>query len=155
ARQLAPDKIQVHYLLSLVLYKRGDPLGHGKVVGPTHFHLQSCGAEGLTPAGAPTGPLLQRLSALAVMETDPFALAKTADPEKGKALLEEAVEAARKALAIRSDSGLAHMALGLSLKSLGRRSEALAAFRQAVHCSPEYAEMHLLLGEALAEEGKF
>jgi tetratricopeptide (TPR) repeat protein len=38
-------------------------------------------------------------------------------------------------------------------KYLGRRQEALVAFREAVHCSPEFADTHLNLGQALAEEG--
>jgi tetratricopeptide (TPR) repeat protein len=41
------------------------------------------------------------------------------------------------------------MVLALSLKHLGRRDEALATLRRAVQCNPEYAELHLYLGETL------
>jgi tetratricopeptide (TPR) repeat protein len=80
-------------------------------------------------------------------------LAKNGDRQKAVALFEASAEAARAVLTQRPDHGFAHMSLGLSLKHLGRRAEALAAFREAVHCSPEYADMHLNLGQALAEQG--
>lgn len=80
-------------------------------------------------------------------------LAKNGDRHKAVALFEASVEAARAVLAQRPDYGFAHMSLGQALKYLGRRTEALAAFREAVHCSPEHAEMHLNLGLALAEDG--
>jgi tetratricopeptide (TPR) repeat protein len=81
-------------------------------------------------------------------------LSKNGDRQKAVALFEASADAARTVLAQRPDYGFAHMALGQSLKYLGRRTEALAAFREAVHCSPEFAEMHLNLGLALAEDGK-
>ena len=62
--------------------------------------------------------------------------------------------AARKALAITPDSGYAYMTLGLSLKSLGERAEALTALRQAVSCNPELADLHFYLGDLLAEDGQ-
>jgi tetratricopeptide (TPR) repeat protein len=107
ARQLAPDKIQVHYLSALVLLRRGE------------------------------------------VEL----LAKNGNRQQAMALFEASAAATRAVLAQRPDYGFAHMALGLALKYLGRRQEALAAFRQAVHCSPEFADTHLNLGQALAEKG--
>jgi tetratricopeptide (TPR) repeat protein len=111
AHRLAPDKaaeLQVHYLLSLVLYYKAEAMMQG-------------GGE----------------------------------PEQYKRVFEEAAQSARAALAIRKDYGYAHMALGLALKQLGQSKEALAAFREAVHCNPEYADNHLFLGEALAAEKQF
>lgn len=67
---------------------------------------------------------------------------------------QEAVQRARKALDIKPDYGLAYMVLGLSLKGLGQRSEALTALRQAVRCNPEHAELHYYLGDLLAEAGQ-
>jgi tetratricopeptide (TPR) repeat protein len=106
ARQLAPDKIQVHYLLSLVLFREGEALQ-----------------------------------------------AKESESPKAKALFEESAQSARQALALKADYGYAYMSLGLALKQLQQRAAALAAFRQAVHCNPEFADNHLFLGEALADEG--
>jgi tetratricopeptide (TPR) repeat protein len=73
---------------------------------------------------------------------------------RAEELFREAASLARQALAIKPDYGYAHMALGLSLKHLGERAEALAALRQAVRCNPEFAELHFQLGETLAEEGQ-
>jgi Flp pilus assembly protein TadD len=73
---------------------------------------------------------------------------------RAEELFREAASLARQALAIKPDYGYAHMVLGLSLKHLGERAEALAALRQAVSCNPEFAELHFHLGEALAEEGQ-
>ena len=80
--------------------------------------------------------------------------ARDSREESARTMFEDAVIEARKALAVKPDYGYALMSLGLSLKHLGRRAEALAALRQAVECSPEYSELHLYLGEALAEDGQ-
>jgi tetratricopeptide (TPR) repeat protein len=69
-------------------------------------------------------------------------------------LFEKAVAAARKALEIQPDFGVAHMVAGLSLKRLGRKAEAVEALRLAAHCNPEHAEHHLNYGTILAEEGR-
>lgn len=61
---------------------------------------------------------------------------------------------ARKALARRPDYGMAHMVLGLCLRRLGDRPEALRELRRAAACDPEAADAHLHLGEVLAENGK-
>jgi tetratricopeptide (TPR) repeat protein len=69
-------------------------------------------------------------------------------------LYAEAADQAREALKRKPDYGLAHMALGLALKHLGKRDEAVAAFEQAVRCNPEHAEIHWHTAEALAEAGR-
>lgn len=106
ALRLAPDKVQVHYYLSLVLF-----------------------AEAEEAAG-------------------------NDDRGRTEKLYREAVQRAREALAIKSDYGYAHMALGRSLKGLGKRAEALTAIQQAVRCNPEHAELHFHLGDMLAEDGR-
>jgi tetratricopeptide (TPR) repeat protein len=107
ALRLAPDKVQTHYYLGLLLLKEGEQLDQG--------------GEGRARAVE---------------------------------LFREAASYARQALAIKPDYGFAYMALGLSLKHLGQRSEALTTLRQAVLCNPEFAELHFYLGETLAEEGR-
>lgn len=109
ALELAPDKFQPHYLISLAYLRRGETL---------------------------------------------LAANDEANRPEAIAAFEKSVQAARNVLARRPDYGFAHMALGLALKNLDKKSEALAAFRQAVHCNPEFAENHLHLGISLAEEGK-
>jgi Flp pilus assembly protein TadD len=108
ALHLAPDKVQPHYYLSLLLFKKGEEA------------------------------------------------ARDGDSGRARAekLFREAASLARDALAIKPDYGFAHMALGLSLKHLGERTEALASLRQAVRCNPEFAELHFQLGETLAEDGQ-
>jgi tetratricopeptide (TPR) repeat protein len=61
---------------------------------------------------------------------------------------------AREAIARKPDHALAHLSLGLSLKNLGRRTEAIRALREAVQCSPDSADLYLHLGETLAEDGR-
>ncbi len=54
---------------------------------------------------------------------------------EAKDVFAEASSWARKALIYKPDHALAHLYLGLSLKQLGQRHEALDAFRQAVACA--------------------
>jgi tetratricopeptide (TPR) repeat protein len=69
-------------------------------------------------------------------------------------LYRAAAASARQATALQPDHAFAYINLGLSLKYLGQRSEALAALRQAQRCRPELADPHLYLAEALGEEGQ-
>jgi len=80
--------------------------------------------------------------------------ADNGDNVRAERLYREAVQCCRNALALKDDFGLAHMTLGLALKALGQRADALTALRQAVRCNPEHAELHYHLGEMLAEEGR-
>ncbi len=76
------------------------------------------------------------------------------EPDAARGRFEAAIVAARQALARKPDHALAHMLLGLSLKRLEKRDEAIAALRLAVQCAPELPDPHLHLGEALAEAGQ-
>jgi tetratricopeptide (TPR) repeat protein len=89
-----------------------------------------------------------------VLLTRAEALARNGEGEAAEKLYREAVQRARDALALKADFGVAHMALGLSLKGLGKRADALVALRQAARCDPENGEPHFYLGELLAEEGQ-
>jgi tetratricopeptide (TPR) repeat protein len=109
ALRLAPDKVQTHYYLALLLFEEGE-------------ELSKQGEEGR---------------------------------KRAEVLFREAEASARQALALKPDYGFALMALGLSLKHLGQRTEALAALRQAVRCNPEFADLHLRLAEMLAEDGQY
>ncbi len=104
---LAPQKVQAHYFLSLMLVMKGDSL------------------EGQN----------NRAQALACFE--------------------EADARARKALELKPDYGLAHMALGLALKRRDKLLEAAAELQEAVRCTPEHSEIHWQLAEVLFEQGKF
>lgn len=108
ALRLAPDKVQIRYVLAMVYQRRGEKLAATK--GPDH-------------------------------------------PE-ARASFEAAARTAREVLARRADDGVAHMMLGVALKALGRRADALAELRQAVHCSPEIGELHRVLGLLLVEEAR-
>ncbi|MBM3997204.1 MAG: tetratricopeptide repeat protein [Planctomycetes bacterium] len=75
------------------------------------------------------------------------------DEARVNAALAESVDLAQHALKLRSDYGLAHMILGRALRQFGQREAGLKALREAAHCSPQYSENHLFLGQALAEDG--
>jgi tetratricopeptide (TPR) repeat protein len=65
-----------------------------------------------------------------------------------------AAKEAKRATELKSDHAMAHHFLGLALARLGRRAEALASFRTATRCRPEVPDIHLMLGETLAEDGQ-
>jgi tetratricopeptide (TPR) repeat protein len=77
--------------------------------------------------------------------------ADTAQIEKQ---FQAAATSARKALANKPDDAMAHVALGLALKHLGQKQEALEAFEKAVACNPEQPEHHFHLAEMLDEMGQ-
>ncbi len=92
------------------------------------------------------------LSRLLWIQADRIARTK---PERARVQFEESAACARQALARRPDYAMSHVLLGMSLRRLDKRSEALDAFRRAVECAPNLAEAHLYLGETLAEAGQF
>jgi tetratricopeptide (TPR) repeat protein len=89
-----------------------------------------------------------------LLEMEGEALAKRGDAARAEACFREAAGAARAALALKPDYGVAHMALGLARKRLGDRAGAKAAFAEAVRCNPEHGELHYYLAESLFAEGK-
>jgi Flp pilus assembly protein TadD len=66
----------------------------------------------------------------------------------------QAEQSALGALRGKADHAMAHLYLGRARGRLGRRDEAVAAYRRAIACRPELAGPHLSLGEALAEAGE-
>lgn len=92
------------------------------------------------------------LSRLLWIQGDRIARTK---PERARAQFEESAACARQALARRPDYAMSHVLLGMSLRRLYKRAEALDAFRMAVECAPNLADAHLYLGETLAEAGQF
>jgi tetratricopeptide (TPR) repeat protein len=69
-------------------------------------------------------------------------------------LFRQAVAAVDVTLIRKCDHAEAYLIRGRALKYLKRTEESLLAFRQALLCRPEAVEMHLALGEALAEAGQ-
>jgi tetratricopeptide (TPR) repeat protein len=57
-------------------------------------------------------------------------------------------------VALKPSYGLAHQRLGECLLKLGKRAEALPAFRDAVRTRPDLAAAHLELGALLLEDGR-
>jgi Flp pilus assembly protein TadD len=47
-----------------------------------------------------------------------------------------------------------HHNLGIAYAGLGRRAEAIRAFREAIRFRPSYVDAHLGLGQVLLEEGR-
>ncbi len=76
------------------------------------------------------------------------------NPQRARAKFEEAAACARRALASRPDHPMSHVILGMSLRRLGKRQEALDEFRTAIQCNPNLTEGHLYLGETLVELGQ-
>jgi tetratricopeptide (TPR) repeat protein len=108
---------------------------------------------------------LRRAADLAPRSADPSYLLAVALYQQGERLREgggeaaaakyrAAADAARRATELQPDHAQAHGYLGLALKRLGRRKEAIESLRTAVRCWPDDADGHLALGEALAEDGR-
>ena len=47
-----------------------------------------------------------------------------------------------------------HHNLGIAYAGLGRRAEAIRAFREAIRFRPSYVDAHLGLGKVLLDEGR-
>jgi tetratricopeptide (TPR) repeat protein len=81
-----------------------------------------------------------------------------AQQEREQAKAQEAFAAAaanaRQVLQRRPDHALAHLVLGMAVKALGKREEAMASLQRAVQCAPELSDPHLYLGEMLLEDGQ-
>ena len=69
-------------------------------------------------------------------------------------LMEKALAAFDRALAINPQFAEAHQGRGLALAELGRMNEALAAFNKALEINPQYAEAHYNRGVALGLLGR-
>jgi tetratricopeptide (TPR) repeat protein len=67
---------------------------------------------------------------------------------------EEAAGLIRRALAIRADAAMLHVALGQSLQHLGGSVEAIACFRQAAQLDPECAEAYAGLAAEMGRSGR-
>jgi tetratricopeptide (TPR) repeat protein len=109
---------------------------------------------------------LRRAAALAPKAVDPTyflavalfkqgeRLEEAGEKERAAGKFQAAADAALRATEIKPDHAQAHGFLGLALKRLGRRKEAIESFRVALRCWPEDADGHLALGEALLEDGQ-
>ena len=68
--------------------------------------------------------------------------------------LQAAEQIYRQILAIQPNHAYAHNNLGVALKDMGKRDEAIACYRRALQLRPDYAEAHSNLGLALRDRGK-
>jgi protein O-GlcNAc transferase len=68
--------------------------------------------------------------------------------------LEEAIGAARQAIAIKPDLAVAHFSLGSCLHDNGQIDEAVASYREAILLKPDMADSHSNLGNALRRLGR-
>lgn len=80
--------------------------------------------------------------------------AETLPAAAGHAKFQEAAANARQALKRQPQLAAAHWALGLALRRLGPKEEAISALQEAVRLRPERFQYHLHLGETLAECGQ-
>jgi tetratricopeptide (TPR) repeat protein len=64
-----------------------------------------------------------------------------------------AIQALRRAIALKPDYGAAHYNLGSLLLESGEAAEAVPAFREAVKAMPRFSETHFMLGTAYAVAG--
>ena len=76
------------------------------------------------------------------------------DRSNAEALFRQACQLAREAIERKPNYGEAHMRLGLSLKELGQRTDAMSELEQATRCNPESPEIQYRFGDMLAEEGR-
>ncbi|HEX5270969.1 MAG TPA: tetratricopeptide repeat protein, partial [Gemmataceae bacterium] len=138
---LAADPSDAHMLVGLgvVLLQAGDLAGAEQALRK---------AESLAPDS------LDPTYHLAVVLYKQGERLEGAGDRDAAAKFEAAADTARRVLAVKPDHAQAHGFLGLALKHLGRRKEAIESFRAAVRCWPEDPDGHLALGEALAEDGQ-
>ena len=66
----------------------------------------------------------------------------------------QALESVRTAVRINPQLGVARLTLGQILLDLGEREEGIAALRESLASRPESSSTHLLLGKALAQDGR-
>ncbi len=77
----------------------------------------------------------------------------TRAPGVARALFEEVVRHASRAVELKPDYGMAYLLWGVSLKALGRPAEAVAPLRRGVAAKPEEFELQYALAEVLAATG--
>ncbi|MDA9813374.1 tetratricopeptide repeat protein, partial [Planktomarina temperata] len=73
---------------------------------------------------------------------------------KDQGKLDEAIEAYKKALAIKPDYADAYNNMGNALKDQGKLEEAIEAYNKALAIKPDYAEAYNNMGIALKDKGK-
>ena len=76
------------------------------------------------------------------------------DREGAQKHYHQALESVRTAIRINSQLGVARLTLGQILLARGERKEGIAALEECLLSRPESSSTHLLLGNALAEEGR-
>jgi tetratricopeptide (TPR) repeat protein len=76
------------------------------------------------------------------------------DTRAAREYYREAAEFAQRAVSLKPKEPVANLFLGLALKGLGRRPEALKALQAAVKAKPDKADPYLALGEFLAQDGR-
>ncbi len=73
---------------------------------------------------------------------------------EARGMYQKTAEAARRGLAVQPNHAALHLFLGLSLKHLDCKEEALDAMKKAVQCRPEDFKLHFFLGQTLLEMGR-
>ena len=71
-----------------------------------------------------------------------------------KATFREVVEHARRTTELKPDHALAYLHWGVALKALGEPAAAVVPLRQGVACRPTDLDLHVTLGEVLADLGE-
>jgi tetratricopeptide (TPR) repeat protein len=74
--------------------------------------------------------------------------------DRQRGTLDEAVKQFRAAIACSPRVSAAHFRLGLCLEDLDDRPGAMAAYREALRCRPDYPDAHRALGQLLTEAGR-
>jgi tetratricopeptide (TPR) repeat protein len=123
----------------------------GKLAGTLQHFDEAVRALRRAQKLAPQKVLPHHYLSLALYAQGELLVLHQGDPAQAEALFRETESLARQVLAIKPDFGMAHMILGLCLKSQGRPTEAVAELRQSVRCNPENAELHFRLGEILVQ----
>jgi predicted O-linked N-acetylglucosamine transferase (SPINDLY family) len=83
----------------------------------------------------------------------PDALHLLGQIERHKGNAQAGLEMVERAISLRPDSAPFRMTRGNTLRVMGRRPEAIAAYREALELNPDFADAHNNLGVALLETG--
>ena len=73
---------------------------------------------------------------------------------QGLGKLDEAIEAYKKAISVKSDSAKAYNNMGVALKEQQKLDEAIEAYKKAFEINPEYAEAYYNMGVILQQQSK-
>jgi tetratricopeptide (TPR) repeat protein len=155
ALRLQPNSVDAHYHLGLALRNQGQAeaaiaeFQHVIHLKPDHAAAYSDLGNALADRGQPDRAIVCYQQAVRIKPDFVEAFRNLGIVLRGQRRFEEAVAVLQQALRLRADAGTSCTLAG-ALADLGRWTEAVTCFEQAIAGQPDFADAHLGLGVALA-----